>query len=320
MSTQFVDINADSYHDILAGSFSGTPYIIMGSEEGYHPPQPILDKNDELVVISAFYNREDEKWDETDRAGPSEGNCTSACLVDWDDDGDLDLLLGNYDSLFGIGHGLYLQLNEGTAQEPAFSGKSTPVELEGETDFNLEGKDILPSGGVAAPKVFDFNADGLFDILIGGRRGRLVLYANIGAKGAPKFAPEEILIKTPEGDIPAANGLPLFPAQSWHVEVVDYDGDGDQDVLVGAITTYYPDGLTDEHIESRNEINEQIQALGLEMEKLLDGIPADKQEEVMESEEYQKAEKERNQAAQQSAMLDLSALVQKDLVWLFRRK
>ena len=320
MSSQLVDINADGYHDILAGSFTGTPHIIMGSEEGFHPPQPILDRNNELVVISDFYNMEDEKWDETDRAGPSEGLCTSACLVDWDDDGDLDLLLGNYHSLFGTGHGLYLQLNEGTAQEPAFSGTSTPIELEGETDWNFEGKDILPSGGVAAPKVFDFNGDGLFDILVGGRGARLVLYTNIGEKGMPKFAPEEVLIKAPEGDVPVADGLPRFPGgKSWHVEVFDYDGDGDQDVLVGAVTGYYPDGLTDEQKERRDELNEQMQELGLKLEKLLEGVPADKQEEVMEGEEYQDIGKKRKEAVRSFAQF-LSTQDEKELVWLFRRK
>ena len=89
MNSQFVDINSDGYKDILAGSFSGTPYIVMGGKEGYEPAEPILDRKGELVLISDFWNEETEEWDETSRC-KTKVHCTSASAVDWDNDGVFD--------------------------------------------------------------------------------------------------------------------------------------------------------------------------------------------------------------------------------------
>ena len=125
MSSQLVDINADGHNDILVGSFEGVPQLIKGGKNGYGKPEQIIDAKKETVLIEAFWNYKTEKWDKTDRAN-SKGHCTSVYAVDWDNDGDLDLLLGDY-----YGGRLYLRMNVGTAKQPSFAPTNQPVTAGG---------------------------------------------------------------------------------------------------------------------------------------------------------------------------------------------
>src|SRR5690606_6313607 len=109
MSPQFVDFDADGHLDIVAGTFAGSPFVARGSATGFTAPVQILDEKGERIVINQFWNYDAKKWDNTDRCDPrgndklARGHLTSAYAFDWDADGDLDLILGDYDG----GH-LYL--------------------------------------------------------------------------------------------------------------------------------------------------------------------------------------------------------------------
>ena len=157
MSSQLVNINADGHNDILAGSFSGVPQIIYGSKDGFKQLTAILDRSGETVLLADFWNKKERKWDSTDRAG-SEGHCTSVAAVDWDNDGDLDLVLGDY-----YAGRLFWRKNEGTKQKPKFAKKNNAVKANGDP--------VVIEKGLSAPRIVDWDGDGLFDILCGSSKG-----------------------------------------------------------------------------------------------------------------------------------------------------
>ncbi|WP_175429714.1 Ig-like domain-containing protein [Azospirillum argentinense] len=132
----------------------------------------------------------------------------SPSIADLDGDGDLDILVGSQggDTLF--------YRNVGTATAPSFT-------LVGTNPFGLGN-----SGGQASPTMVDIDGDGDLDILVGNIIGDTVVYRNVGTATAPSFT----LVGTNPFGLSNA-GMMGAPS------IVDIDGDGDLDALVGAFTS-----------------------------------------------------------------------------------
>ncbi|HIA37361.1 MAG TPA: T9SS type A sorting domain-containing protein [Flavobacteriales bacterium] len=88
---------------------------------------------------------------------------------DMDDDGDIDMIIGDYE---GFLH--YFDNSSGAGNTAAFS-LITP---------NYMGIDI---GQFAAPQIIDVNRDGLLDLLVGERGGKIKYFENIGTLSTPYF-------------------------------------------------------------------------------------------------------------------------------------
>ncbi|MCO5171671.1 MAG: VCBS repeat-containing protein [Planctomycetes bacterium] len=135
------------------------------------------------------------------------GNASAVFAADWDRDGRLDLLIGTIE-----GHVFLLPGAPG--DEPRF-GPAQPLAAAGAK--------IKAPGGDAGPCVADWDGDGVLDLLVGCGDGSVQLYRGEGAEGAPRLA-------APRALVPAARdgrGTRAKPA------VVDWDGDGRLDLLVG---------------------------------------------------------------------------------------
>ncbi|REJ80579.1 MAG: T9SS C-terminal target domain-containing protein [Bacteroidetes bacterium] len=141
---------------------------------------------------------------------------------DVDFDGVKDLLVGHNEN--ENKRGVLYYRNAGSTQLPVFSFK---------TD-NFLVSEMIDVGEGAAPVFFDENSDGLPDILIGNvfatlpggvMRKSLTLLRNIGSHSSPSF---EIITEDYAGVSSLNISGPLFPA------FADLDGDGDQDMLLGA--------------------------------------------------------------------------------------
>lgn len=113
-------------------------------------------------------------------------------LTDWDGDGDLDIVSGT-----SLGHIWFFE-NVGTSKAPVFQQgvamKAGGYEIHIQPGYNqdLQGP-VECRWGYSSPAVYDWNGDGLPDILTGDSRGKFNVYMNTGTKTKPKLEPEHAL-------------------------------------------------------------------------------------------------------------------------------
>ena len=124
-------------------------------------------------------------------------------LVDWNEDGKVDLLVGN-----GGGY-LHLFLNQG-------DGNLAPGVM-----VKAGGKD-LDTGSRATPCVTDWNEDGKKDLVMGNGSGEIFVYLNEGTHQQPVF-----------GKLLKVNGGSLDVGSDSAPDVADWNGDGKKDLVVG---------------------------------------------------------------------------------------
>ncbi|WP_415409207.1 FG-GAP-like repeat-containing protein [Synechococcus sp. A10-1-5-9] len=136
------------------------------------------------------------------------GRAASPTLTDIDDDGDLDLFIGNR-----AGNTLFFRNN-------AAPGSTTPAYAAAEP--NPFG--ITDVGRFAKPSFTDTDNDGDLDLFIGNLRGNTLFFRNTAAAGstAPAYAPAAT---NPFG----INDVGLSAAPAF----TDIDGDGDLDLFIG---------------------------------------------------------------------------------------
>src|SRR5262249_31038285 len=149
-------------------------------------------------------------------------------LDDWDDDGLIDLVVGE-----SYGH-IFWWPNRGTPRRPAFPYCRFLFDAEG-----------LPvdAGMAAAPKVVDWDGDGRKDLLVGAEWNRLLYYRNVGSNRERKLAYQGLVradgqtLALPVTPVAEANAA-IFKRDYYPVpETVDWDGDGDPDLLAGGYIT-----------------------------------------------------------------------------------
>ena len=138
-------------------------------------------------------------------------NSAETCSDGKDNDGD-----GKKDLLVGTDRGakVYFHRNVGAAKSPKLA-KGVLLDLKG---------DGFDKGYRCRIDVTDWNNDGKKDLLVGTKKGRLLLFVNTGTDAEPKFADPKVLWTTPKRQV-----YPL-PAVAC---ITDWNGDSTSDVLVG---------------------------------------------------------------------------------------
>jgi hypothetical protein len=193
-----VDLDGDGRRDVISGSWPGEIYFFRRKADGtFAAGEALKDRRGKPINV---------------------GSASAAFAVDWDGNGTMDLLVGNV-----LGE-LYFIPNEGQGKELAFA---TPRRLE------AAGQPIKVSGD-AAPVAADWDGDGRLDLIVGADDGSVVWYRNVGSKKEPKLEAARTLVdKSPVGwgdddrRGPGEWGLRVKPC------VVDWDGDGRLDLLLG---------------------------------------------------------------------------------------
>jgi TolB-like protein len=178
-----VDWNGDGKIDLLVGNGGGYLHLFLNAGA--------VDSVDfaQGVMVQAA----GKDLDARGKASP--------CVVDWNEDGKKDLLLGN-----GSGE-IFLYLNEGSNEQPVF-GK--PLKLNGGS---------LDVGSNSSPEVADWNGDGKKDLIIGNDDGEIFVFLNKGTNEDPQFENK--------GD-----KLPLKFGQDASPRVMSWGRTGSNDLVV----------------------------------------------------------------------------------------
>lgn len=138
------------------------------------------------------------------------GGVSAPALVDLDDDGDHDLVVGNNQEPGQGSARIHLFENTGTETNPTFRHRPAPLLPNAEDGFNF------------VPAFADVDADGDLDLFLGTFSGTVRFYRNTGTAETPQFE------RDPDGDVALQQGNYATPA------LVDIDADGDLDLFVGS--------------------------------------------------------------------------------------
>lgn len=223
-----MDLNGDGYQDLLAGSYAGICYIFYGKENGKLKAPKVLKDKTGIKIHAGRYFHFMEKRNVSDSRYKNPDKLNFVKAVDWDNDGDLDLLLSGR-------KGVKLRINDGDKTKPAFS------------DTN---KDVLPKYN--ADVIVDWDGDGLWDIISGSDKGGVYFYKNKGVLGKPEFGDAVCLVERSElvdKSFGGESGL-------TQVAVADYNNDGKLDLIIGNNNKIHTEKfiLTEDQIKEKNRL------------------------------------------------------------------
>jgi len=211
------DIDCDGDLDLLIGRLTGTitHYEEIGRDEADLPRfRHVTDRFQNIEIVANFGPgaAPNVPGAAVNPSGSRHGANTLA-LADFDGDGDLDLFWGDY-----FEAGLLYIPNEGTCRRPDLD--SEPVQFPPNAP--------IQTSGYNAPTLGDLDGDGDFDMLVGVLGGAF----NPNRTMIDNFlyleqtGPNQFMQRTsrflPNLDV-GSESVPTF---------VDWDGDGDQDLLV----------------------------------------------------------------------------------------
>ncbi len=223
-----MDLDGDGHRDVISGSFPGELYVFRGASDAtFAKAEKIQNKRGEDLHV---------------------GRATVPYAVDWEGDGDLDLVVGDIEG------NINLVLNE--------SGDAT-LKLGDAKELMSDASVIRVGGGDSGPVVEDWDGDGRHDLIVGTGDGSVLFYKNFSRRGAPLLKAPRVLVGCSR-EYPAGKGNATSPCGSRSkIAVGDWNGDGKVDIVLGdfrMVKPYMAD-LTKEQAARRDELREKQKVL-----------------------------------------------------------
>ena len=234
-SPNFVDFDGDADLDLLCGEFlDGFTYFenagTRTAPKYARGRRLSLPANEKGFPSAWLATQEAALLPGTPRPLTMDLEMITPTAIDWDNDGDPDLIVGDED-----GRVAFIENTGG------FTVDHTPQFLP-PVYFQQEAED-LKCGALATPFGVDWDGDGDLDIISGNTAGYVVFFENLSGAGVekPKWAAPVNLAADGEIIRPMAgrNGSIQGPAEAkWGyttLSVTDWDGDGLPDILINSI-------------------------------------------------------------------------------------
>lgn len=200
---QIADWNADGKKDLLVGDSNGKITYFKNTGTNANP----------VLTKVGFV-----------QAGGTDilvNSRSTPVVVDWNNDGKQDLVVGEHTSgapSYGPGY-VRLYLNIGTNAAPSFSSSYQKIKAGG-VDIQYQ---------ATAPEVCDLDGDGKKDLIVGDASGYVYFYKNTGTDANPAFTSGEKLM---------AGSSYMKVTYYARPDAADWNGDGSFDLLLGDYTAY----------------------------------------------------------------------------------
>ncbi|MCA9040135.1 MAG: VCBS repeat-containing protein [Planctomycetaceae bacterium] len=226
------DWDGDGDDDVLCGNTAGHIAFIENLGGGEIPKfaaPKLLEADGEVIRIMAGPNGSIQ--------GPCEAKWgyTTLTVADWDGDGLGDIMVN---SIWGK---VVWYKNVGTRTEPKLAAaQPVEVEWEGPTPkpawfwWNPEGKELVTQWRTT-PSMVDFNADGLMDLVMLDHEGYLAFFERTEANGKLTLQSGKRIFVNGDGTLFQPNERRAGKSGRRKIQIVDWDGDGDFDVLMNSI-------------------------------------------------------------------------------------
>ena len=249
-----MDWDQDGKLDILSGSYL-TPGVLAGHLQFLKGKQGI-----EFESATTVENEEGRPVlnlavdDSGDMQLKLKNYCTHQHAIDYDNDGDLDLVVGsNMDQFY---------FHENVAE----SGKAPLLKA---TSVTLPVSLPLPMRH-SAPHLADWDNDGDLDLISGSSAGGVFISENTGTRSEPVYQEFKILIPLTESESPVvdqrSDNIDFEIAGSTRVWATDFNSDGWLDLLIGDCSSVMElnEGVTEEEFDVAFEAASETSTVALD--------------------------------------------------------